>query len=136
MMIEVLAAIFMFGFSVWVILYASDAPSQVREALASSRTRRNNRKLGDLDLIDFINILSVLKTEQELDFILYKFGLAKATPAVRELLNHGWPSSNGPLFNRLYDSPTLSPPPPGEWFQPARFAVVSPESRAKTRLLD
>ena len=48
MMIEVLAAIFMFGFSVWVILYASDAPSQVREALASSRTRRNNRLIASV----------------------------------------------------------------------------------------
>lgn len=81
----------------------------------------------DIDLIDFIAVLSVLRTEQELDWVLYRFGLAGPTASIKRWIRDG--------CSYRYDSPHIrlseygSPDePPQQWFHPARLAVASEEA--------
>lgn len=80
----------------------------------------------DIDLVDFIAILSVLGTEQELDWVLYRFGLAGPTASIKRWIKYGC-SYYSDLHLRL--SKCGSPDdPPQQWFHPARSAVASEES--------
>lgn len=90
------------------------------------RHERKNPAI-DIDLVDFIAILSVLRTEQELDWVLYRFGLAGPTASIKRWIKYG--CSNGYKAPHTRLSKCGSPDePPQQWFRPARSAVASKEA--------
>ena len=81
---------------------------------------------ADIDLIDFIAILSVLRTEQELDWVLYRFGLAGPTASIKRWVKYG-SNYDCDLHLRLSEYGSTDGPP-RQWFRPARLAVASEEA--------
>ena len=104
------------------------APSPIGKLGGAKRKATKDRKnpAADIDLIDFIAILSVIRTEQELDWVLYRFGLARPTASIKRWINYG-SAYDADLHFRL-SKYGASDGPPRQWFHPARLAVASEEA--------